>query len=167
MMDTFIIKELIDVLSKETAVYEDIHKIAQNKTDVIVRGKVSNLDSITKLEQSLVLKIREIEDDREKLLAKLSEQLNIQAGKITVSELTRHLKKGQAEELRHAQQRMVSILNKLRNTNELNSRLIKNSLEYIDFSINLVSAIDSGNNNYGNSGQVNDSKNRSFLDVKL
>lgn len=166
-MDTFIIKELIGVLSREAEVYEGILKLAQNKTDIIVGGKVSNLENITRLEQSLIFKIRDIEDEREELLGKLSKQLNVEPSEITVSELIKHLEKGQAVELERARQRIVSILNKLRNANELNAKLIRNSLEYIDFSINLISAVDSGNNNYGNSGQVKSTKKRNFFDVKL
>lgn len=166
-MNNQLVGQLIEVLQQEADIYEEILRISKDKTNVIIEGRVTGLENITKLEQSLILKIRQAEDIRENLAEKLAEELNINTPDTTISELIKHLKKGQAKELGNIQKKIMSTINDLKSTNGLNSRLIKNSLQYIDFSISLFSDEDSGGNNYGNSGQVDGSKKRSFMDVKL
>ena len=65
------------------------------------------------------------------------------------------------------QGKIVQVIEDLNNINKLNSKLINNSLDYISFSINLYSDIDTGTNNYGNRGDINESQKRRFLDIKL
>ena len=166
-LDIQMINELILVLDQEAKVYDDILKISKNKTNIIVEGKVSDLESIVKMEQALVLQMARIETMREKLVDKLSKELNIKPSETTITEILRHVKSTEAEKLKDCQLNMTNVLSDLKKTNELNSKLIKNSLDFINFSINLISAVDIGTNNYGTGGQTNDSKKRNFFDMKL
>jgi len=166
-LETQIISELIAVLEQEARVFDDILKISKNKTNVIVSGKVNDLESIIKLEQALVLQIGRLENVREELVLKLSKQINIKPSEITLSQLSKLLHNDQTDILKKFQNRINNLINELRNTNDLNSKLIKNSLDYIDFSINLFAAMGPASNNYGNTGQLGDPKKRNFFDMKL
>lgn len=42
-MNNQLVKGLIDVIEKESKIYEDILEISKNKTDIIVKGKVKEL----------------------------------------------------------------------------------------------------------------------------
>lgn len=167
MVDTQVVNELIKVLDHEAGIYEDILKISKNKTGIIIEGKVHELENIVKLEQTLVLKMGKCETVRDQLTERLSKQLNMEASKITVSELIKHVDDDLAGKLKRCQRGITAVIDELRNSNELNSKLIKNSLEFINFSLNLISSIDTGSNNYGSTGYVNDTKKRNFFDVKL
>lgn len=167
ILNAQMIDALINVIEKENSIYEDIAKLSKNKTDIIVKGKVAELENIVKIEQSLVLQIGKCEDAREKLVEALSKQLNLDPDKLTISELLKHLNQSQAQKLKNSQDKMAVLLKDLKNLNEMNSKLIKNSLEYIDFSMNLMTSVGVSNNNYGNNGQVGDSKKRNLFDVKL
>ncbi len=166
-MDTNSIKKLIEILNKEAKVYEGILKLSKEKTDVIVNGKVTELEGITRVEQSMILQLGKLEEEREKLVDLISSQLEIKADDITISELEKMLPKEQAKELKDCQKKMTGIFNDLRNANDMNSKLIKNSLDYIDFSVNVLTNAGSSGDIYGKSGQSNDSKKRNFFDVKL
>jgi len=56
---------------------------------------------------------------------------------MTISELEKHVDEKQAEKLREYKKHMTSIIEEIKNINEVNSRLIKNSIDFIDFSINI------------------------------
>lgn len=167
VLDTQLIHELIKVLDQETKSYEDILKISKNKTGIIVEGKVVELESLVKVEQSLVLQMSRIETMRENLVDKISAQLNLKSSEVTISELLKHIQGLEADKLKDSQTNMTKVLNDLKHTNEVNSKLIKNSLDFINFSINLITSVDIGTNNYGTGGQANDSKKRNFFDMKL
>ncbi len=166
-MGSDLVKQLIDVLNQENEIYDTISKISNNKTNLIVGGKVTELESIIKVEQSLILKISKLEDEREKIVDKLCDLLGKKPEEVTISSLAAQLGQNDSAKLKDCQEKMVDTIKSLKNTNDLNSKLIKNSLEYIDFSINMMTSIDTVNNSYGSSGQTGDSKKRNFFDMKL
>jgi hypothetical protein len=166
-LDTLVIEKLIKVLEQETKIYDDLLKISKDKTNIIIEGKVSELESIVKLEQSIILNMSKLEDLRETLVEKLSSSMGLDASEITISTLASRVNDSYAQKLRACQQTMSATINELKDTNSLNTKLIKNSLEYIDFSINVLSAADPAGNIYGNTGEVNGSKKRSLIDMKL
>ncbi|HEX2924832.1 MAG TPA: flagellar protein FlgN [Ruminiclostridium sp.] len=166
-MDMGLVKNLTDILNNENDIYETLLKISNNKTDLIVSGKVNELENIVKIEQSLIIKIAKLEDKREAIVGSLSAFLGKKSEEITVSELVEKLGQQDSKELKACQQRMLKNINDLKTVNELNSKLIKNSLEYIDFSINMMTSEGTVTNSYGSSGNADEIKKRSLFDVKL
>ncbi|MEN6314953.1 MAG: flagellar protein FlgN [Clostridiaceae bacterium] len=166
-MENKLIDTLIDTLKKETDLYEGIQKLSKNKTDAIVEGKVSELESITSLEQSMILKLGKLEEEREKLVEQIALQLNVKASDITITNLKERFSGEQAEKLNGCHNTLSKLVNELSTANELNSKLIRNSLDYIDFSINLLTDAGSTGNNYGTSGMSSNLKKRNFFDIKL
>lgn len=166
-MEEGLVAKLAEVLNKENEIYETLYKLSNNKTELITAGKVQELENIVKIEQTLVIKIAKFEEEREKVVGELCGVLGMRPEDVTISELAFRLGDGKATLLKECKDKMLNNINKLKNTNDLNSRLIKNSLEYIDFSINMMTSIDTVNNNYGSSGFVGDSKKRNLFDVKL
>lgn len=166
-MDSGLIGQLAGILNQENEIYDTLSKISNNKTNLIIGGKVNELENIIKIEQSLVIKISKLEDQREKLVGKLCAQLGQKPEDVTISSLTEDLSEAESAELKACQDKMLKNIETLKSTNELNSKLIKNSLEYIDFSINMMTSIDTVTNNYGSSGNAGDAKKRNLFDVKL
>ncbi|HHV29563.1 flagellar protein FlgN [Acetivibrio mesophilus] len=166
-MNDQLINDLMDVLLQESKIYEDILEISKNKTDVIVKGKVNELENITNLEQSLIFKIGKLEESRESLVAEISDAIGVNPSEMTVSELEKHVDKKQADRLKEHKEYLSSIIGEIKNINEINSKLIKNSIDFIDFSINILSSISAEGNNYSKAGQVADNKKKNYFDIKL
>lgn len=166
-MKSTLTKQLADVLNREDEIYETLLKLSNNKKDLIVSGKVNEIENITKVEQTLIIKISKLEDEREMVVNKLCEVLGEKAEDVTISKLIDKLSQNEADELKTCQGKIVKSINNLKHNNDLNAKLIKNSLEYIDFSINMMTSIDDVNNSYGSSGTSGDSKKRNFFDMKL
>ncbi|HHW32015.1 MAG TPA: flagellar protein FlgN [Clostridiaceae bacterium] len=166
-MYTGFISKLADILEQERAIYQDILKMSKEKTNVIIEGRVSDLERIVSSEQSLIVQLGKLEELRENLISEISSYLNIPPQDLKISDIIVHVDEEQAERLRICKKGIEGTLNELMNVNDLNSKLIKNSLEYIDFSINILSRLDTGINSYGSTGHVNPSGKRNFLDIKL
>ena len=166
-MDTLLVDKLIEILNKETALYEGILKLSKNKTDVIVEGKVTELEGLTKFEQSTILQLGKLEEEREKLVDKLAEQLKVKVSDINLTSLEKLVPKEQAEKLKICHEKLPKVINNLSEANTLNAKLIRSSLDYIDFSVNVLTNAEATGNNYENSGQSSDSKKRNFFDMKL
>jgi flagellar biosynthesis/type III secretory pathway chaperone len=166
-LDADMVNELINILNKEAAVYEGVLKLSRSKTDTIIAGRVAELEGVTRLEQSMILQMGKLEEQREELVDRLSVRLKVPAEDITVSSLEKLLEEEQAEKLKACRKTLGRVLKELSDMNELNSKLIRSSLDYIDFSINLLAGTQLAGNMYGNAGQASDSKKRNFFDVKL
>ncbi|NTV89040.1 MAG: flagellar protein FlgN [Clostridiales bacterium] len=166
-MDGSLADRLIDVVDREAGIYSDILKISENKTNIIVEGKVSELENLISLEQSMIVRMGKLEDEREALVEKLARQLQVEPADITVSSLREKLGTDHAERLDGSRSKLLGVMEKVKEVNGLNNKLIKNSLDYIEFSINLLANTAVAGNIYGNSGQTSDTSKRNLFDMKL
>lgn len=158
---------LIDVLDQELSIYCDIYKISKEKTAVIVDGKVDELEKMVQAEQKLIIKVTQIENQREIITYKISRALQRKPDEITLSTLIDNAEGPIKDKLKERQQGLNKLVSKLVELNDLNSRLIRNSLDYINFSINLCSASQSQDNNYGVDAEKSNVKAESRFDFKI
>lgn len=166
-MSSHILREILDILEQEARIYGSILKLSRDKTGIIVEGRVSELENMVRLEQTFIMQLGRLEAIRSGLIGKLADELGLNSSDITISDLKGKIDDTQADGLQKCQLKMTGIINELKNVNELNSKLIKNSLEFIDFSINMLTNTDNIGNNYGSAGMTGPSKKRSILDLKL
>lgn len=166
-MNNRLINDLIDVVEKEAKAYENILEISKNKTDIVIKGKVKELESITELEQSLIIQIGKLEAERESLVDKIFSVIGEDSSNMTISELVGYIEEPQAKRLNSYKEHMISVLKEIKDVNDINAKLIKSSIDFIDFSINIMSNVNSDGNNYSDKGQVNDSEKKTYFDVKL
>ena len=161
-------ERLICVLEEEAAIYEEFTAISRNKTKVIIGGNIGELEDLNRQEEFLIARVRKAEETRERIVSELARKLGVNERELTVAGLVESGRCSQPKKLKACQDKMTRVLNELKNLNELNARLIENSLEYIAFSLNLLAAAEAGAGNYGSSGRVESGgRNRSFFDVKL
>lgn len=142
------VRKLIDVLHGEMEMYKDLLELSYKKTDIIIAGKVKELDEITKVESSLLTKLMEMEDKREALLSGFESE-----SRITATELCRILPQDEVKTLEDLQNKFSEILKDLEYRNKLNASLIEQSLEYINYSIGIISnALEQDDGIYGDKG---------------
>jgi len=160
-------EELRDVLQDELKLYEEMYNLTVKKTDVIINGKISDLDNITHLENSIILKLGQLETRREKVVINIQEQLGVKKDS-TISDILNYIddKDEIKQELDSITKKLLDVLNSIKERNDLNGLLIKDTLEYIELNINLLtSATDKGI--YNNKIQKEQSsQNISLFDTK-
>ncbi|MGE5328923.1 MAG: flagellar protein FlgN [Deltaproteobacteria bacterium] len=162
-----IVENFIQMLEAEHKIYEEILKLSKDKTQIIIEGKVSELDHIVKLEQAFVLQISKVEKSRNEFFLKFSQEINLNKKTWNVTELKKIASPEQVKRLEKYQQGMTGILSELAQVNQLNSKLISNSLEFIEFSLNIMSSADIASNNYGNNGDTLNKEKKNRFDIRL
>ncbi len=162
-----LIDKLLEVLEQEYKVYEDILRLSKDKTNIIVEGKVSELDNIVKLEQALVMQIARIDQKREEILQQICNETDSGEKTMNISEIKKHTSEAQSKRLEEYQGKMLGIVDELGHINKLNSKLIQNSLEFIEFSLNLMANADAASNNYGKKGDSSNKSRKNLIDMKL
>ena len=138
-----LIEELIMVLGDEEKIYSEIIPIAEKKTQIIVNNDLQSLNSITEEEQELLGKISKLEKKRQEVIRNIGIVMNKKESElnfVTIIELLKGQEKEQ-EELRKLHDKLKRTIDILSTLNERNQMLIKQSLEMIDFDINLMQSL--------------------------
>jgi len=138
-----LIEELIMVLGDEEKIYSEIIPVAEKKTQIIVNNDLQSLNSITEEEQELLGKISKLEKKRQEVIRNIGIVMNKKESElnfVTIIELLNGQEKEQ-EELRKLHDKLKRTIDVLSTLNERNQMLIKQSLEMIDFDINLMQSL--------------------------
>lgn len=143
-------EKIIEILNKEYAYYKDLLELSNKKKVIVVEGKVSELDNIVKVEQNMIFDLGQLEKLREQELQKLCGMLGVD-GKVNVSELNKHISQRSAEKLMELQKNLENTISELQNINNINGQLIQQSLDYIEYSVNMVTSTGPTNSVYSGS----------------
>ena len=156
-------EKLFGVLKQQISIYESILNLSKKKTDVIVAGKVAELENFVKMEQAIVMRVGKLEQQREEIATQLAQSLGINHSSFTIMQIAGRLDKQQQDKLKEYQQKLSNILESLKEVNNLNSKLIQKSLEYIEFSMNIMTSNESSGNEYENKGNTRKIQNTNRL----
>lgn len=137
-----LVEELRDVLLEELNIYEEMLELTTKKTDIITSGKISELDNITHLENSIILNLGKLEERREKVAGNIQNQLGIGEGS-TITDILNQIddNTGIKQEIENITKKLSQLLNALKEKNDLNGLLIKDTLEYIELNMNLLTNV--------------------------
>lgn len=162
-----LINELIDVLNSQSEVYEKLLELSMSKKNVIIKNEINVLKEITASENALIGKSQRLEKKRLGLISDVANVLNEKEENITLTSLAEIIKEqAEHEILVEATKRIRTVLEELKTVNDGNKILIENSLEYIDFNINVMqSTFSEEPPTYSSKGEEI-VKSRSILDVK-
>lgn len=159
-----LLSELKKILNQEYTVYEELLKLTENKTQVIIEGKIKELDEITKSEENQILKIANLEQIREDVVMKLRNSLGLSIDS-NITNIIDKLSEQDKKDLEVIKRKIVSVLDKIKEKNDLNNTLIGDALEYINLNINLLTNTKQGNV-YNKKDNNFVQQNKSLFDVK-
>ena len=164
-----LIQELMNILEEETGCYQTLLDMADNKRDVIIQGDVPSLQEITKKEQELAGFLLRLEKKRQENVMDICQVTNRKPEDMTIQKLIDLLKGNEKNQLKETQEELLSVVEQLKSKNELNKKLIAQSLELLDFTMNAVQSMRSAptSNNYQSRGtNYHDYQGKNFFDAK-
>ena len=135
-----LVEELISVLQEENKEYLDLIILSGEKTNVIVKGDVEYLSKITEAEQSFISRITKLERKREEIVTDIGTVLCKDPKTLTVKVIIGLLKgqKKEQEQLSLIYDEISATVKKMVAINDFNKSLINQSLELIEFDLNLL-----------------------------
>lgn len=135
-----LIEELITTLNDEEILYKELIPIAEKKTESIVNNDLPSLNSITEKEQEFVSKIGKLEKKRQEVIHNIGIVMNRKVTELNFKTIIEMLdgREKEQKELRELHDRLKKTVERLETVNERNQMLIKQTLEMIEFDINLV-----------------------------
>ena len=159
-------RRMIEILEKEFEIYQEMLKISEEKTDIIVKDKVDELEEMTRREEEFVRQFIELEKERVQIVKNFAAEHGLGEKIIKIPELCEYFPE-EKEELMGLRKEILAIVEKVKAKTELNEKLLKNSLEYINFSVGLATGTSASNGIYGQSGSTGKGEAKKFFDIKL
>lgn len=138
LMDT-----MIAVLYKEEEEYQALIKLSTEKTPIIVKGDLEGLAQITDKEQEVVGRIQKLEKLRIQTTKDIADVTNHDPESLNLQELIRIMNTRPVEQqkLREVHDKLKTTLGNMAKINDQNRELLKNSLEMVEFEMNLLQAM--------------------------
>ena len=134
---------IIDVLEKEDAEYVRLIALSEQKTPVIIRGDLDELNRITEAETEIVAVIQKLEKERIQIMKDIAEVTNRKPEDIKLGELVKMMDKRPAEQSRLTalHDKLKGTMDRMKQVNEQNRELLKDSLEMVQFEMNLLQSL--------------------------
>ncbi|MDD6810730.1 MAG: flagellar protein FlgN [Lachnospiraceae bacterium] len=165
-----LMENLIDVLEKESAEYENLLTLSMQKTPVIVSEDLEKLAKITDEEQLIVSRINHLDVIRNEAVKDIANVLNKDVTKLKIADLIKMLASRPEE-----QQKLATVFDKLKanvknvaRVNEQNRELVQSALEMVKFNMNVLQSMkaapETANYNKGayNTGDMIGTSRKSF-----
>ncbi|QUH28988.1 flagellar protein FlgN [Vallitalea guaymasensis] len=165
-----LIEDLITTLEEEKQCYNRLLTIGETKTEFIIKGDISSLNELTKEEQQMASRVLRIDKKREEIINDIAIVTNKNPDELTINNLAVLLAKQEKEhtQLSSLKEDIKDVVENLQIINDRNKILLKESLDYIDFTMNAIQSESSmTNSNYEAQGNIYNSQDgRRFFDAK-
>ncbi|MCR4896648.1 MAG: flagellar protein FlgN [Lachnospiraceae bacterium] len=136
-------ENLIDVLTRTCDTYDGLLELSRKKTPVIITGNLEELSRITEEEQEYASRLQNLDRSREVAMKDIANVLNKKADTLTLTVLIQILsgRPGERDALVAVRDRLQKVVYALRQVNEQNSELLKESIELVQVEMNLLQSM--------------------------
>lgn len=159
-----IIEELVDVLNKENEIYLELIPVAETKAQIIIKNDLIELQKVNDTEQEIIESILLLEKRREDVVNNIALVLNKNTKDLNLKKIIELLGNQPKEQLILSQlyDKLTNSVQRLVEINSRNKMLIEESLDMIQFNMNLLNStrVSPGSNTYNKSAFEN--KNQSY-----
>ncbi|MCL2617197.1 MAG: flagellar protein FlgN [Defluviitaleaceae bacterium] len=134
-----LINELLTVLNEQAENYENLLALSHEKNQVLVQNDVKSLQKITNVENIIVGNNQKLEKRRTKIIKDISTVLGKAEADMTLTLLSEMIKdQDEHPALVEVSGRLRATVDSLKEINETNKTLLAFSLDYVEFTMNLI-----------------------------
>ncbi len=166
MIDSIWIDNLIKVLDYENRLYRQLFSISESKSDIIINGEIESLQATIADEQRLAADLNKLTEAREQIVGQIGKKTGKAVKDVIVTDIISELPEEQAKKLSAVKDKLKDTISKLKAQNALNKKLLQNALDYVDFSLALLTESVPQTTQYDRKGYEPGRKSRVILDIK-
>lgn len=138
-----LIEVLIDTLEEENEKYETLLEMSKEKTGTIIKGDLEALQNIIEKEQGVVEAIQSLEKTRVETINDIGNVINRPPRDLTITKLIELManQPETKERLAQVHDKLKTTMNQMIKVNDMNKGLINESLEMVEFEMNLIHSL--------------------------
>lgn len=161
-----LIEELLATLEEQKENYADLLVLSEEKINVIAKNDIEMLTKITKAESVIVGSNQKLDKKREECVKNIGIVLNHNPDELTLTKIANLINNlDEKSAILKIKDELEKILVSLKSKNEINNQLIESSLDYVDFSVNLMRQAAKGEVTLSEIGEIKQD-NKNLYDTK-
>lgn len=134
-------KAIVDILQELLITYKVLFELLQKERTYLVNINAEKIEEISKEKDTVIMRLRLLEEERQRLVKKFVEDNNI-SGEVNLKELGRITGNSVYKTLRS---KLLSLLQSIDDINKFNSILIDRSINYLKTTTNFISSFSNQN----------------------
>ena len=138
--DEMFVERLIGVLERLNEIHEKLLELAERKRQALIRNDVQEVSAATAAENQLIKSVEQLLAEKREATNDFFRSRGFQpVREVTVTELSRLVTDSAMKEaLLAARDRLSATAERLRQKNELNQQLLEQSLDFINYSLDVL-----------------------------
>lgn len=161
-----LIDQLLLALNKEQEIYDEVINLSKDKQLAIVNNDLKLLETIMKKEKTFSISLVKLEQIRSKTLDQLVKEYHLVEIN-ALSDLYPFMSDQEARYVDGMRIKLINTVSILGQKNELNRQLLEQSIEQVEFDLNLITQVGDGSVNYKETASDMDVERRSIFDRKI
>ncbi|MDU4959238.1 MAG: flagellar protein FlgN [Sporomusaceae bacterium] len=149
-----------------TALYRVMLEVSRKKKQALIAAEVAELEQLVKQEEALILQIGACEKARTKLIGELANACGLPADELTLTK-AKALSGSAAVKLEAAETELTAVIAELAPLNKTNAELIRQSLNYVNFNLNILTQTVADPNYAAKGGDQSAPRSKSLIDAKI
>jgi len=132
-----VVHKLEDIMKLQGEIYREIYNIEENKSEAILKKAGKAIEELSTVQEKLIGKIESLEKERAKLMDGYRKYtgLHLNENEITLLDIIDSVDSKSGSALKQAGLELKKILLKVKSIQELNTRLLKDNMEFFDILI--------------------------------
>ncbi|MDQ1911276.1 flagellar protein FlgN [Paenibacillus sp. GD4] len=131
---------LLEIMSALNEIHNTLLELAEQKKHVLIHNQVEQLTQIVTKENKLLKQIGELDQQRVEVIGQFLMEKGYKPNpRVTVGDLTKIIfNADEKKQLTDTQKQLMGTIRKLRELNQFNQELIQQSLNYINYSLDII-----------------------------
>ena len=161
------IEKFCDIIQEQLQLHEQLLSLSTEKKTILIEGSLERLEKLIKNEHRLIQEVQYLERDRFAMVKQLAEVLKISPDRVTISFLIDVVQSSEEKQLMaELKDNFQRVIEELTRINEINSNLLKQSLEYIQTTMEAITEDPGEDIVYTNPTKMVGRKGKSVFDAK-
>jgi len=149
-----LLNKLIGLLAHATEIYQALLQVVQSEKDAVVGLNLKQLNEACKTKDNLLLKLRILEEQRQKVMDRVADELGCSSRGLTLTQLSQQVDESYARLLLDRCADLLALIQTLQDVTQQNKSLMSHSMQLIQGSCNLLNNLMAANPVYYRSGNV-------------
>jgi len=133
------ITQLVEIMQEQSERYNELLGLTLEEKDILVKNEVEELQKLTNLKNLVVTQNNRLEKKRIALVNDIAEVMGSNEKDIELAKLIEIIgDQPESAQLEEIGVTLRETLQKLKDANDLNRQLLESSIEYLEYSINMV-----------------------------
>jgi hypothetical protein len=157
------IAKLIDIISKEAALFESFLELLERQKQMLVTNNVAGLTEVTARQQEMLSESRALNRRREQILNQIRLDHTLE-NDVTIARLTALADENQAARLMQLRTVILGLNEKISDARNTNAMLLNQSRDFVAKTMALLARMNNPESNYGSTRHADRSTSTVMLD---